>query len=99
MVVWLALGPHYGWSDTYQLVCNSATTVVTFLMVFLLQNSQSRDTAAIHVKLDELIRATNDARNYIIAAETLTDSEIEKLRTQVVADSSPGRVKRYKPST
>jgi low affinity Fe/Cu permease len=73
VVVWGATGPMFGYSDGWQLVINTGTTVVTFLMVFLIQNAQTRDTAAIQLKLDELIRAIDGARNSLIAVETRTD--------------------------
>ena len=77
---WLFSGPVFGWSDTWQLVVNTGTTIVTFLMVFLIQNSQNRDAAAMQAKLDELIRALNDAREQFIGIEHLPDTEIEEIR-------------------
>jgi low affinity Fe/Cu permease len=79
IVVWLVSGPFYQYSDTWQLVINTGTTIVTFLMVFLIQNSQNRDNAAIQVKLDELIRASA-AQNFYIGIEHLTDEEIDQIR-------------------
>src|SRR6185312_14928508 len=79
VIVWAVSGPFFGFSDTWQLVINTGTTIVTFLMVFLIQNSQNRDSAAIQVKLDELIRVSA-ARNSMIGIEHLTDEEIEDLR-------------------
>jgi low affinity Fe/Cu permease len=79
IVVWLVSGPFFHYSDTWQLVINTATTIVTFLMVFLIQNSQNRDNAAIQVKLDELIRASA-AQNVYIGIEHLTDEEIDQIR-------------------
>ncbi|WP_407168660.1 low affinity iron permease family protein [Bradyrhizobium sp. ORS 111] len=79
VVIWAATGPLFGFSDTWQLVINTGTTIVTFLMVFLIQNSQNRDSAAIQVKLDELIRV-GAARNSLVGIEHLTDEELEKLR-------------------
>src|SRR3954447_15025220 len=79
IVVWAVTGPLFGFSDTWQLVINTGTTIVTFLMVFLIQNSQNRDGAAIQVKLDELIRAST-ARNFFVGIEHLTDEELESLR-------------------
>ena len=90
---WLLTGPLFGWSDTWQLVVNTGTTIVTFLMVFLIQNSQNRDAAAIQAKLDELIRAVHDARNEFIGIEHLTDREIEAVRARLeeqVANHLPG---------
>ena len=79
IVVWGITGPIFKYSDTWQLVINTGTTIVTFLMVFLIQNSQNRDSAAIQVKLDELIRAST-VRNAFIGIEHLTDEELEKIR-------------------
>ena len=75
-LIWALSGPVFGFSDTWQLVINTATTVLTFLMVFLIQNTQNRDSLAIHLKLDELIRAATDAKNEVIAAEVKTDAEL-----------------------
>jgi low affinity Fe/Cu permease len=80
ILLWILTGPIFDWSDTWQLVVNTATTIVTFLMVFLIQNSQNRDAAAIQAKLDEVIRAIGSARNEFIGIEHLTDSEIEEIR-------------------
>lgn len=79
VIVWAITGPIFHYSDTWQLVINTGTTIVTFLMVFLIQNSQNRDSAAIQVKLDELIRV-GAARNSLVGIEHLTDREIEELR-------------------
>lgn len=81
ILLWLAGGPLFHYSDTWQLVVNTATTIATFLMVFLIQNSQNRDAAALQAKLDELIRSVSSARNEFIGIEHLTDSEIEAIRT------------------
>jgi low affinity Fe/Cu permease len=80
IVVWAATGPLFHFSDTWQLVINTGTTIVTFLMVFLIQNTQNRDAIAIHLKLDELIRALKGARNQLVDLEELSDEELEKLR-------------------
>lgn len=80
VLVWALTGPVFGFSDTWQLVINTSTTIVTFLMVFLIQNSQNRDAAAMQAKLDELLRASNGARGQFIGIEHLTDSEIETIR-------------------
>jgi len=79
VVIWGATGPMFHYSDTWQLVINTGTTIVTFLMVFLIQNSQNRDGAAIQVKLDELIRVSA-AKNFFVGIEHLTDAEIDRLR-------------------
>jgi low affinity Fe/Cu permease len=86
ILLWVLSGPIFGWSDTWQLVVNTATTIVTFLMVFLIQNSQNRDAAALQAKLDELIRAVDSARNEFIGIEHLTDTEIEAIRTRLERD-------------
>ena len=85
IVVWIATGPIFGYSDTWQLVINTGTTIVTFLMVFLIQNTQNRDTAAIQLKLDELIRATEGAHNALMDLEELEDREIEAIRRKYEA--------------
>jgi low affinity Fe/Cu permease len=79
VVVWAASGPLFGFSDTWQLVINTGTTIVTFLMVFLIQNTQNRDGTAIQAKLDELIR-TSAAQNALIGIEHLTEEELEEIR-------------------
>jgi low affinity Fe/Cu permease len=82
VVVWAFTGPLFGYSDTWQLVINTGTTIVTFLMVFLIQNTQNRDAKAIHLKLDELIRAGVHARNELVELELLSDEELEQLQTE-----------------
>jgi low affinity Fe/Cu permease len=77
--LWALTGPIYGYSDTWQLVINTATTIVTFLMVFLIQNTQNRDAKAIHLKLDELLRAVKGARTGLVHLEELSDQELEAL--------------------
>ena len=79
IIVWAITGPFFHFSDTWQLVINTGTTIVTFLMVFLIQNSQNRDAAAIQIKLDELIQVSN-AHNSIVGVEHLTDDEIDEIR-------------------
>ena len=81
VIVWAVTGPLFGYSDTWQLVINTGTTIVTFLMVFLIQNSQNRDSAAIQVKLDELIRVSA-AHNSFVGIEHLTDEELQDIRTK-----------------
>jgi low affinity Fe/Cu permease len=80
IVLWALTGPLFGFSDTWQLVVNTATTIVTFLMVFLIQNTQNRDARAIHLKLDELIRAVKGARTAMVALENATDDELAELQ-------------------
>jgi len=76
VLLWLITGPLFGFSDTWQLVINTATTIITFLMVFLLQNSQNRDTVAMQLKLDELVRAVKEARNTVLNIEDLEEHEL-----------------------
>lgn len=80
ILVWALVGPVFGYSDTWQLVINTATTIITFLMVFVIQNTQNRDTAAMHIKIDELIRVTQKARNVLLDLEELDDKTLEALR-------------------
>jgi low affinity Fe/Cu permease len=84
IVIWGASGPFFGYSETWQLVVNTATTIITFLMVFVLQNTQNRDGEAIQAKLDELIYALKGADNKFVAAEQLSDEELKKLRELLV---------------
>jgi len=79
VVIWLVVGPRFGFSDAWQLVMNSWSNVITFLMVFLIQNSQNRDSKAINLKLDEVIRATQHAENEMIDIEKLSDHQLEEL--------------------
>ena len=88
IVVWAITGPLFGFSDTWQLVVNTGTTIITFLMVFLIQNTQNRDSAALQAKLDELLRAVDGARQHdFVGVEHLTDDQIEKVRDIVEKDS------------
>src|SRR4029453_3897846 len=80
VIAWVVTGPIFGFSDTWQLVINTATTIVTFLMVFLIQNTQNRDNLALQAKLDELIVATGGADNKLVLAEQLTDEEFHRLK-------------------
>jgi low affinity Fe/Cu permease len=82
IIGWLATGPATGYSDTWQLIINTSTTIVTFLMVFLIQNTQNRDSGGIHLKLDELIRATKGARNSMIDLDKLTDRQLKALEQE-----------------
>ena len=87
ILVWGVSGPLFGYSDTWQLVINTSTTIVTFLMVFLIQNAQNRDASAIQAKLDELIRAVDGARDEFIGIEHLTQDELERIRRALERDS------------
>jgi low affinity Fe/Cu permease len=80
IVVWALTGPIFGFSDTWQLVINTGTTIVTFLMVFLIQNTQNRDSEALQLKLDELIRATNGAHNGLLDLEELTEDDLNRIK-------------------
>ena len=82
IVGWAASGPLFGFSDSWQLYINTSTTLITFLMVFLIQNTQNRDATAIHLKLDELIRAVKEARNSLVDLEDLSDEELKQLQEQ-----------------
>lgn len=82
ILIWGGSGPLFHFSDTWQLVINTATTIVTFLMVFLIQNTQNRDSRAIHLKLDELIKAVHTARNSVIDLDRLTDEEMKELENE-----------------
>lgn len=86
IIVWAVCGPPFHYSDTWQLVVNTSTTIITFLMVFLIQNSQNRDGAAMQAKLDELLRAVEKAREQFIGIEHLTDEQIEKIRKMLEDD-------------
>jgi len=82
IVVWAVLGPFFAFSNTWQLVINTGTTIVTFLMVFLIQNTQNRDARAMHLKLDELIHAASRARNRLIDLEDVSDEELDRLQRE-----------------
>ena len=82
VLAWAALGPRYGWSEGHQLFINTVTTVVTFLIVFLIQNTQNRDTKALHLKIDELLKATRGARNSMIDLDSLSDEQLRRLEAE-----------------
>jgi low affinity Fe/Cu permease len=82
IAVWGTTGPFFHFSDTWQLVINTGTTIVTFLMVFLIQNTQNRDSQTVNMKLDELLRSLKGARNRLVQLETLSDAELEELRSE-----------------
>lgn len=85
LIVWAASGPYFGYSSSWQLVVNTGTTIITFLMVFIIQNTQTRDSREVHVKLDELLRAVERARTRVILSEDLTDEELERLQADLRA--------------
>ena len=85
IVVWAVSGPAFNYSDTWQLIINTGTTIITFLMVFLIQNTQNRDTTAIQLKLDELIRANENAQNRMMKLEDLTENQIKHLKESLAA--------------
>src|ERR1700746_3390663 len=89
VVLWAASGPVFGWSDTWQLVINTGTTIVTFLMVFVIQNTQSRDTQAMQLKLDELIRVNKIARNSLINLEEMSEADVERMKAAFAALAPP----------
>ena len=91
IVVWAATGPVFHYSDTWQLIINTGTTIVTFLMVFLIQNTQNRDGAALQAKLDELIRATQEARNDLVGIERTSEKHVEEVKEQIVEAVEPER--------
>src|SRR5918999_2093033 len=101
IALWLVAGPLFGFSDTWQLVINTATTIVTFLMVFVIQNTQNRDGAAIQIKLDELVRAIAGAHNGLLDLEELTDTEIEAFRKRYVqlAEQAREEIRRARADT
>lgn len=94
ILIWAAAGPIFAYSDTWQLVVNTATTVLTFLIVFLIQNSQNRDAAAMQAKLDELLRAVGKARAQFIGIEHLTDTQVEEIRAALEKETGnkPGKL-------
>ena len=92
VVLWAASGPIFGWSDTWQLVINTGTIIVTFLMVFIIQSTQNRDTQAIQLKLDELIRVNNAARNSLMSLEESSESEVQEVKSafgELASDDTP----------
>lgn len=98
VIIWALTGPVFDYSDTWQLVINTGTTIITFLMVFLIQNTQNRDTVALQMKLDELIRATKGARNMLLDLENMDDDAIAQLRElyERLANQARGRAESRK---
>jgi low affinity Fe/Cu permease len=82
IIGWVIAGPVFGFSDTWQLVINTSTTIITFLVVFLIQNTQNNDSRALHIKIDELIRSHKEARNTVIDLETLSDEQLDALERE-----------------
>jgi low affinity Fe/Cu permease len=101
IVAWLVTGPMFRFSDTWQLVVNTATTVVTFLMVFLIHNTQYRDAEAVQVKLDELLRSTHGAHNALMDLEELEDAELDEMRKSytALAELARAKLRRGEPDT
>jgi low affinity Fe/Cu permease len=93
VVVWAVTGPLFGFSDTWQLVINTGTTIVTFLMVFLIQNTQNRDSEAVQIKLDELIRAVEGAENALLDLEQLDEGELDAMREKYLKMAEEARSK------
>jgi len=104
VAAWALSGPMFGFSDTWQLAINTSTTIITFLMVFLIQNTQNRDNGALHAKLDELIRAMVDADNEFIGIEHLTDKELKEILMKVeqnahrLHEERQRRIQKHKPA-
>ena len=101
IVIWVVTGPLFKFSDTWQLVINTGTTIITFLMVFLIQNTQNRDTTAIQIKLDELIRATTGAHNALLDLEEMDEQMLDQFRTkyQLLATAARGNLTRGQVDT
>ena len=99
ILIWMVTGPLFGFSDTWQLVINTSTTIVTFLMVFLIQNTQNRDTAAIQIKLDELIRATQGAHNALLDLEEIEEESLDAFRKRYLALARSARIELSRGTT
>ena len=99
LALWAVSGPLFKFSDTWQLVINTGTTIVTFLMVFLIQNTQNRDSEALHVKIDELIRASSGAHNALLDLEDLEEDELDRIRAdyETLAEKARRELHRRKP--
>ncbi len=99
IIVWAAMGPLFHYSEDWQLVINTGTTIITFLMVFVIQNAQNRDSAAVQLKLDELIRAIDGAQNALLDLEEMEESELEEMRQRFEALAEEARSKLQRAST
>lgn len=91
IVIWAVSGPIFGFSDTWQLVINTGTTIITFLMVFLIQNTQNRDTEALQLKLDEIVRSLKGARNQVLDIEDLDEKDLDEIRKEYLALAEKAR--------
>jgi low affinity Fe/Cu permease len=98
ILTWALTGPLFGFSDTWQLVVNTGTTIITFLMVFLIQNTQNRDAEAMHIKLDELIRSMAGARNALLDLEELEDTDLDRIRSAYITLAERARTNRSSSS-
>ena len=92
IILWAVVGPIFNYSDTWQLVINTGTTIITFLMVFLIQNTQNKDAEAMHIKLDELIRALDKAQNALLNLEELEESDLDRIRTDYLKLAENARI-------
>ena len=92
IILWAISGPIFGFSDTWQLIINTGTTIITFLMVFIIQNTQNRDAEAMHIKLDELIRAMDQAQNALLNLEDLEEDDLERIRANYLRLAERARV-------
>jgi low affinity Fe/Cu permease len=92
IVVWALTGPYFHYNDTWQLIINTSTTIITFLMVFLIQNTQNRDNDILHVKIDELIRATKEAQNATLCLDKMDTSELKELRERYSSLGEPDQI-------
>jgi low affinity Fe/Cu permease len=98
LIIWAVTGPVFGFSDTWQLIINTGTTIVTFLMVFLIQNTQNRDSEALHLKIDELLRCTTEAKNTLLDLEEMEEDELDAIRDEyeALAQKARGELDRRK---